>query len=199
LQGVGRIRTQYSVEPCAYSPCLAPRRQCARTKERIATAKHPQLTADHCRAWNVNTTGHAGPRCPRVSYNVVVIQRVEVGVGQVAPTTYVDVPFDNAKPRSSQRRRHVHPAGIPRICNWIVLPYLTKGWIHIPCGITAYQVDLPVEVARTHEGAHIRHRRSRAPRVGSDVVNAGGTNHCAGRRIVATEDEELVHIGRIYA
>src|SRR5262245_29916764 len=148
LHGVGGIRTQYPVEPCAYSRLA--RRQCARTKERIATAKHPQLAADYRRAGNVNSAQHIGPRCPRVSCNVVVIQRVQVGVSQVAPTSYVDVPVDNTIARASQCGRHRRTRSIPRICNWIILPYLTEGGIHIPSGISTYQVDLPVEVPRAH-------------------------------------------------
>ncbi len=82
---------------------------------------------------------------------------------------------------------------------WIILPYLAKGWIYIACGISTYQVDLPVEIARTHEGAHIRHRRSSAPSVGGDVVDARGIDHRARCGIVAAEDEELVDVGRIHA
>jgi hypothetical protein len=109
------------------------------------------------------------------------------------------VPVDNAKTGSSQRGRHAHPAGVKGVGYRIILPYLAKGWIYIASGISTYQVDLPVEIARTHEGTHIRHRRSSAPCVGGYVVDAGGIDHRAGGGIVAAEDEELVDVGRIYA
>src|SRR6516225_12113860 len=98
LQAVCCIRVQYAVEPCAYSR-FAVHRRCDRTKERIATAKYPQLASDYCRPWHVNATGHTGPSGPRVRHYVVVIQRVEIGVSKVAPTGYVDVSVDNTKAR----------------------------------------------------------------------------------------------------
>src|SRR5262245_61266919 len=162
LQTVRRIRTEQLLEPCFYSP-VARCRCCTRAKERITTAKHPQLASNHCRAWHVNATGHVRSRCPRVSRNVVVIQRVQVGVRQVTPTSDVDVSVDDAKARSSQRSRHTQPAGVPGVEHWIVLPYLAKRWIYRSCGVTANQVDLPVEITRAHEGAHIGHRRSCTP------------------------------------
>src|SRR4029077_6799208 len=78
------------------------------------------------------------------------------------------------------------------------LPYLPKGWIYVAGAISTYQVDLPVEIARTHEGAYVRHRRSGTPRVGRYVVDARGIDHRPGGRIVPTEDEELVDVGRIH-
>jgi len=101
------------------------------------------------------------------------------------------VPVDNARTWSSQRGRHAHPAGVKGVEQWIILPYLPKGRIYIACGISTYQVDFPVKVARTHEGAHIRHRHSSTPCVGRYVVDPSGINHRAGGGIVATEDKSI--------
>src|SRR4029077_5621511 len=101
---------------------------------------------DHCRGGHVDSTGHISPRRPTVSRNVVVIQRVQIGVVEVASSSYVHVPVDYPKPRASQRGRHVHPAGVKGVGHWIILPYLPKGWIYVPGVVSAYQVDLPVEI-----------------------------------------------------
>ncbi len=198
LQGVGGIRTEQPPQPRSYSPLVARCRHCARTAERIATAKHPQLATDHRRAWHVHPRRHIGPRRPTVSRYVVIIQRVQIGVVEVAPTSYVHVPVDDPEARASKRRRHAHPAGVKGVGHWVVFPYLPKGWIYVPSVISTYQVDLPVKVARCHKRPHIRHRRSGTPGVGRDVVDTGGIDHCARVGAIATEHEELVHIGCIH-
>jgi hypothetical protein len=80
----------------------------------------------------------------------------------------------------------------------VVLPGLQKGRIDVPSGVAPYQVNLAVVIARGHKGAHVRHRRAGAPRVGSNVVNASGSDHDARDGIVATEDEELIDVRRIH-
>ena len=199
LQHVCCVGTEYSLQPRCYS-FPRRRRRCRRSSRKgIASGKYPQLTADYSRPGNVDSGRQIGSRCPTVSRNVVVIQRVEIRVIDVAATSDVDVSVDDAEARSSQRGRHAGAASIPRIRNRIILPHLPKGGIHVASAISTYQVDLPVEVSRTHEGSYIRHRRSSAPGIGGDIVDAGGIDDRAGGGIVATEDEELVDVGRIHA
>src|SRR6478735_10847831 len=87
------------------------------------------------------------------------------------------MPVDNAKARTSQRGRHVHPAGVKGVGHWVILPYLSEGWIYVTSAITAYQVDLPIEITGCHKGTDIRHWRSSTPCIGCDVVDARGIDH----------------------
>ena len=50
---------------------------------------------------------------------------------------------------------HACAAGVEGVGHWVVLPHLAKRRVHITGGITTYQVDLAVEVARTHEGSNV--------------------------------------------
>ena len=54
-------------------------------------------------------------------------------------------------------------------------------------------------VARTHEGAYVRHGRPGGPHFRRDVVDARSIDHDRPDEAFPTEDEELVHIRCIYA
>ena len=170
-----------------------------RTEEGIAAAEYPQLACDHGRAWRVDAGGQIGSLRPGVGRNVVVVQRVQVGATNVAPTSYVDVPVDDAKARPSHGDGHARTAGVPGVEHRIVLPYLTKGWIHVTGRISTDHVDFAVIVARTHKCSHVRHRRPGAPRVGGNVVDAGGIDHGGRGDLLPTEHEELVDVRSIHA
>ena len=85
--------------------------------------------------------------------------------------------------------------GIPRVGHRVVLPYLAKGRIYVTGGISTYQIDLSVEIARSHEGAYVRHRRSGTPCVGGDVVDAGGIDHGGGGRSSPPKTKSLLTLG----
>ena len=51
--------------------------------------------------------------------------------------------------------------------------------------------SLAVEIARSHEGANVRHGRSRTPGVGGNVINTGGINYDRRAKLNATEDEDF--------
>ena len=138
---------EHSLQP-GCEPCPRGRRRCRRTsRERIATAECPQLAADHSRARHVDPRRQIRSLRPRVRSNIVIIQRVQVGVIKVASTSYVDVPVDNAKAGSSHRDRHARSRCVPGVGYRVILPYLAKRWIHISGRISAYQIDLAVLVA----------------------------------------------------
>src|SRR5207249_6480180 len=80
----------------------------------------------------------------------------------------------------------------------VVLPSLEERRGDVTGAVAPHQVDFAIEIARGHKGAQIRHRRPRTPGVGSNVVDARSINHRSEGDLLATEDEELVHIRRIY-
>ena len=198
LQGVCRIGSEQPLQPCSQS-LLRGHRRCRRTVSKgIATAEDPQIATNHRRTRHVDPTGQIRPLRPRVGRNVVVIQRVQVRVIDVAATSHIHVPVDNPKARASQCSRHARPRCIEGVGHRIILPYLAKGRIDISCVISTDQVDLAVEIARSHEGAHIRHRCPSAPRVCGNVIDARGIHHRSQGELFTAEDEELVHIRRIH-
>ena len=146
LQRDRRIRTEQPLEPRSYCSLVSCCRHCARATERKASAKQPQLASYHRRPRRVDPQGHIGPRRPGVSRYVVVIQRIQGPEKEVAPPGYVHVPIDYPKPRASQRNRHAHPARVPRVEHWIILPYLPKALVWTIRATSTYKVDLPVEV-----------------------------------------------------
>ena len=100
LQGIRGIRIEHPLEPCSYS--LAARgRRCAWAGEGIATAKYPQFPRSLPTPARSPHWAYC-PRRPTVSRYVVIIQRVQIGVVDVASTSYVHVPVDDPEPRPSQ-------------------------------------------------------------------------------------------------
>ena len=108
------------------------------------------------------------------------------------------MPVDDAKARSSQRDRHARPRCVPGISDRVIHPYLAKRRIDIASVISTDKVDLAVVIARTHEGADIRHWRSGTPRICGNVIDARSIHHRGCTDLLTTEDEELVDIRRIH-
>jgi hypothetical protein len=146
LQRGRSIRIERPLEQRSYSSLVPRYRHCPGTAERKASAKDPQLARYHRRPRRVDAQGQSGLRRPGVSRYVVVIQRIQGPENEVAPPGYVHVPIDYPKSRASQRNRHAHPAGVPRVEHWIILPYLPKAQVWTIRATSTYKVDLPVEV-----------------------------------------------------
>ena len=136
--------------------------------------------------------------CPGIGRNIIVIQRAQVRVINVAATSHVKVPIDHTKTGPSQRGRHTCTRCIPSVSHRVILPHLTERRIDTATVISTHQVDLAGEIARSHEGAYVRHRRPRAPRVCGNVIDARGIHHRGKGILFTTKDEELVDIRRIH-